>query len=350
MEPLCWQSSGLELVDQRQLPHRVTRLRPATVAELVEAIAGLAVRGAPAIGLAGAYGVALAALEAGPPEMPGYAPRVRALAGRLARARPTAVNLGWAVGRVLAELAPLPGAAWPAAALAAARRLHEEDRSACRRIAAQGAELIRDGGRYLTHCNAGPLATSGVGTALGILIEAARQGKRIEVLACETRPLLQGARLTTFELLEAGIPCRLIADGAAAWAMARLGLDGVVIGADRIAMNGDTANKIGSYGLALAAHWHGVPVTVAAPCSTLDAGCPDGAGIPVEERSPDELTGHGGTRWAPHGVGGWNPAFDVVPAEWITNIVTDAGLCRAPFSGLREWAGQTTQDPGVPQG
>lgn len=338
MDPLRWSEDGLEIVDQRLLPDRVERPRLRRVADVVEAIATLAVRGAPAIGLAGAYGVALAAREAGPPRSDGYRERVRALAETLAQARPTAVNLSWAVRRTLAGLEDAAPGSWPDLALQTARRLHEEDRAACREISRLGAEAIRDGGRYLTHCNAGPLATSGVGTALGVFLEAARQGRRFEVLVDETRPLLQGARLTTFELLEAGVPCRLIADSMAPWAMARLGVDGVVVGADRIAMNGDSANKIGSYGLALAAREHGVPFFVAAPCSTLDKRCETGKDIQIEERDADEVRGFGGTRWAPDGVCVWNPAFDVVPADWITNIVTEAGRAAAPFTELRAWA------------
>lgn len=337
MDPLRWTDDGLEIVDQRRLPASVERLALRRVSEVVEAISTLAVRGAPAIGLAGAYGVALAAIEAGPASS-GYPQRVAALAARLAAARPTAVNLGWAVAETLRALDGAPQAEWPARALEEARRLHAADRAACTAVSRHGAPWIVDGGRYLTHCNAGPLATSGVGTALGIFIEAARQGRRFEVLVDETRPLLQGARLTAFELQEAGIPCRLIADSMAAWAMARLGVDGVLIGADRIAMNGDAANKIGSYGLALAAKEHGVPFRVAAPCSTLDRACETGRDMPIEERDGAELRGFAGTCWAPESVRIWNPAFDVVPAAWITNIVTEAGRAAAPFDQLRGWA------------
>jgi methylthioribose-1-phosphate isomerase len=337
MDPLAWRDGALEIVDQSALPLDIHRITLRRMAELEEAVASLRLRGAPALGLAGAWGVALACREAGAPSATGYAERVRALAGSLARVRPTAVNLAWGVDTVLAELADLPPAAWPAAAEACAARLHEEDRAACRAISATGADLLRDGGRYLTHCNAGPLATSGVGTALGVFLEGRRRGLDFEVLVDETRPLLQGARLTVLELREAGIRVRLITDSMAAFAMARLGVDGVFVGADRIAANGDTANKIGSYGLALAAAAHGVPFRVAAPLSTVDPACPDGESIPIEERDPDELRGWAGLRWAPADAPVWNPAFDVVPAQLIRDIVTERGLTPAPFArGLRE--------------
>jgi len=337
MDPLAWRDGVLEIVDQSALPADIRHLTLRDLAGLEEAVAALRLRGAPALGLAGAWGVALACREAGPPSSHGYSHRVRALAASLARVRPTAVNLAWGVDTVLAELESLPPVQWPDASVAAAARLHEEDRAACRAISAAGADLLREGGRYLTHCNAGPLATSGVGTALGVFLEGRRRGLDFEVLVDETRPLLQGARLTVLELREAGIRTRLITDSMAAFAMARLGVDGVFVGADRIAANGDTANKIGSYGLALAAAAHGVPFRVAAPLSTVDPACPDGGAIPIEERDAEELRGWGGLRWAPAGTPVWNPAFDVVPARLIQDIVTEQGLVPAPFSrGLRE--------------
>jgi methylthioribose-1-phosphate isomerase len=337
MDPLTWRDGALEIVDQSALPADIRHITLRHLSGLEEAVASLRLRGAPALGLAGAWGVALACREAGSPSSHGYPERVRGLATSLARVRPTAVNLAWGVDTVLAELEVLPCAAWPDAAVAAAARLHEEDRAACRAISCAGADLLREGGRYLTHCNAGPLATSGVGTALGVFLEGRRRGLDFEVLVDETRPLLQGARLTVLELREAGIRTRLITDSMAAFAMARLGVDGVFVGADRIAANGDTANKIGSYGLALAAAAHGVPFRVAAPLSTVDAACPDGAAIPIEERDAEELRGWDGRRWAPADTPVWNPAFDVVPARLIHDIVTEQGLVPAPFPrGLRE--------------
>ncbi len=332
MEPLQWADDALVIVDQTVLPHRIHRLTLDSVDGLCEAISALRLRGAPALGLGGAYGVALACRQAGDPGHPDYMQRVEGLAHRVAQARPTAVNLSWGVGQALEALRGHAGAQWSCLALERAIALHQEDRAACRRMSTLGAALVKHGGRYLTHCNAGPLATSGVGTALGVLLEAHRQGLDFEVLVDETRPLLQGARLTTLELMEAGIRVRLITDSMAPFAMARLGVDGVFIGADRIAANGDTANKVGSYGLALAARHHGVPFHVVAPLSTVDASCPDGGAIPIEERSADELRGHAGRTWALETVPAWNPAFDVVPADWIQDIVTEEGLLRPPFT------------------
>ncbi|MFA7330012.1 MAG: S-methyl-5-thioribose-1-phosphate isomerase [Candidatus Delongbacteria bacterium] len=333
MEPLTWVDGALEIIDQTQLPDHSLTLRLARVADLREAIATLRLRGAPALGLAGAWGTALACREAGSPLDPRYPERVRGLALELARARPTAVNLAWGVEQVLAALADLEPGRWAAEACVTAARLHEADRAAGRAMSAAGADLLRAGGRYLTHCNAGPLATSGVGTALGVFLEGHRRGLDFEVLVDETRPLLQGARLTTLELQQAGIRVRLITDSMAAFAMQRLGVDGVFVGADRIALNGDTANKIGSYGLALVARAHGVPFHVVAPLSTIDGQCPDGGAIPIEERDATELLGYGPLRWAPAGTAAWNPAFDVVPAELIQDIVTERGLLGAPFPG-----------------
>jgi methylthioribose-1-phosphate isomerase len=332
MEPLLWVDEALEIIDQSLLPDRILTLRLESLAALREAIASLRLRGAPALGLAGAWGTALACREAGDPAAPGYESRVRELAEALARVRPTAVNLAWGVRQVLDTLEAAAPGDWPVLAVDCAARLHAEDRAAGQALCAAGAELLREGGRYLTHCNAGPLATSGVGTALGIFLEGRRRGLDFEVLVDETRPLLQGARLTTLELREAGVRHRLITDSMAAFAMARLGVDGVFIGADRIALNGDTANKIGSYGLALAARAHGVPFHVAAPLSSVDSACPNGAGIPIEERDGAEVRGYAGLRWAPSGTPTWNPAFDVVPAELIQDIVTEQGLLAAPFS------------------
>ncbi len=340
MDPVRWEEGRPVIVDQSALPAALKHRRLESVQELCSAIQGLEVRGAPAIGIAGAYGVALAALEAreipekgshGAGAEPTYRERILELSRGITAARPTAVNLEWAVKKVLAELERQPESAWPEAALAAAKRIHREDRDTCRSVSRIGARFIRDGGVYLTHCNAGPLATSGVGTALGVFIEARREGRSFEVLVGETRPLLQGARLTAWELMEADIPCRLICDSAAAYSMARLGVAGVFVGADRIATNGDTANKVGSYGLALAARYHGIPYYVAAPASTVDPGCPDGSRIPIEERAAGEVRGYGRRCWAPEQVRVWNPAFDVIPAELITRIITERGAHEAPF-------------------
>jgi methylthioribose-1-phosphate isomerase len=291
------------LLDQRRLPDEVVDLRCATAAEVAEAIRDLAVRGAPAIGIAAAYGLALAALRG---DDLGDAERV------LAGSRPTAVNLPWALARMREQPTP-----------ERARALHEEEVERCRRMAAHAAELFRPGTRALTHCNAGGLATGGYGSAVGALRAAAERGLLDRVLVDETRPLLQGARLTAWELERAGIPHAVIADSAAGSLMARGDVDLVVTGADRIAANGDTANKIGTYSLAVLAAHHEIPFYVVAPTSTFDRETSDGSGIPIEERDPAELT----SRFAAH-----NPAFDVTPAALIAAIVTEDGVHRPPFA------------------
>jgi methylthioribose-1-phosphate isomerase len=290
------------LLDQRRLPDEVVDVRCSTAAEVADAIRGMIVRGAPAIGIAAAYGLALAALRG---DDLAEAERV------LASSRPTAVNLPWALARMRDEPTP-----------ERARALHEEEVDRCRRMAAHAAGLFRPGTRALTHCNAGGLATGGYGSAVGALREAAERGLLERVLVDETRPLLQGARLTAWELERSGIPHAVIADSAAGSLMARGEVDLVVTGADRIAANGDTANKIGTYSLAVLAAHHGIPFYVVAPTSTLDRATPDGSGIPIEERDPAELT----TRFPAR-----NPAFDVTPAALIAAIVTEAGVHRAPY-------------------
>lgn len=329
--PLEWRADGLWLVDQTALPGTFQHLRITTCAQLVHAIRELQVRGAPALGLAGGWGVALACREV--PAGADFRNRVIALADILRNARPTAVNLAWAVDRVLDRLQQEPdGTLWPALAVEAAQWIQDEDQRACAAICNHALPWIREG-LWMTICNAGPLATSGIGTALGALLHAHHEGRRIEVLACETRPLLQGARLTMWELQQAGVPCRLITDSMAAAAMAGGRVQGVVMGADRIAANGDTANKVGSYSLALAARFHEIPCLVAAPESTRDPHCPNGNSIPIEERNPAEVRGYAGhgqppVIWSPAGCDCWNPAFDVIPARLITAIITENGVTR----------------------
>lgn len=294
-------------VDQRALPHDLKRVRATSVDAVVDAIRTLAVRGAPAIGIFGAYGVALAArLHAGD--------AFRAAAARIRDARPTAINLAWAVDRVLAA----------GDALAEATAIHAEQKEIDARIARAAIDLFPESGNVLTHCNTGPLATGGEGTALATFVAAHRAGKQLHVYVDETRPLLQGARLTMFELHEAGVPCTLIVDGAAAITMRLKDVRAVVVGADRIACNGDAANKIGTYGVAIAAHYHGIPFYVAAPRSTFDFTLESGAGIPIEERAADEV------RIAPTDPA-FNPAFDVTPGELIAGIITEYGVLRAPY-------------------
>jgi methylthioribose-1-phosphate isomerase len=291
------------LLDQRRLPEEVVEVRCASAAEVADAIRDMVVRGAPAIGIAAAYGLALAALNG---DDLGTAERA------LAASRPTAVNLPWALARMREE--PTPGRA---------RALHEEEVARCRRMAAHAAGLFEPGTRALTHCNAGGLATGGYGSAVGALRAAAERGLLERVLVDETRPLLQGARLTAWELEQARIPHAVIADSAAGSLMARGEVDLVVTGADRIAANGDTANKIGTYSLAVLAAHHEIPFYVVAPSSTLDPETPDGAEIPIEERDPAELTSRFPAR---------NPAFDVTPAALIAAIVTEDGVHRPPYA------------------
>jgi methylthioribose-1-phosphate isomerase len=316
-----WQRDRVRLIDQRALPGELGFVECASVDELCDAIGSLAVRGAPALGAAGAYGVALAASTIGD------AKGVREAASRLAGVRPTAVNLSWGVERALA--------AWedggPAAALAEAERIAAADVAANRALGRSGAELVPAGARVLTHCNTGSLATVGYGTALGVVRAAHEAGKRPRVWAGETRPLLQGARLTAWELDRLGIPVTVIADVMAGSLLAAGEVDLVVVGADRIAANGDVANKIGTYPLAVLAREHDVPFVVAAPTSTIDLATPTGAAIPVEERPGDEVARIGGRRITPAGVAAANRAFDVTPARLVTAIVTENGILRPPY-------------------
>lgn len=325
-----WLQGRLRLIDQRALPGSLRFLTCLTVGDLCEAISTLAVRGAPALGAAGAYGVALAAR--------GGANRrsVRAAAGRIAATRPTAVNLAWGVERALAAFE----SGGEVAAIAEAREIARNDVEANRAIGSHGAALVPDGASVLTHCNAGSLATVGYGTAIGVIRAAAESGKGLHVWVDETRPVLQGARLTAWELDRLGIPATLVPDSAAGSLMAAGEVDLVVVGADRIAANGDVANKIGTYSLAVLAKHHGLPFYVAAPTSTIDLATPDGAAIPVEERDPDEVTSVAGVRITPEGFAAYNPAFDVTPAGLVTAIVTEHGVLRSPNRrSLRSHAG-----------
>jgi methylthioribose-1-phosphate isomerase len=324
------------MIDQRALPSVETWVELRTPDEVARAIRELVVRGAPAIGIAAAYGVALAATSA-----VGSAPgevdrRIEDACRTLAAARPTAVNLGWAVTRMrrAAEVARNDGA--DDATLAArledeARRIDAEDLEACRAMGRHGAALVPAEATVLTHCNAGGLATAGYGTALGVVRAAVEAGKRVRVLADETRPVLQGSRLTAWELLRDGIDTTVIPDSMAGSAMRAGEIDLVLVGADRIAANGDTANKIGTYSVAVLARAHGIPFYVAAPTSTIDPACPDGTSIPIEERDPREVTELHGVRLAPVGARARNPAFDVTPAELIAAIVTERGVARPPL-------------------
>jgi methylthioribose-1-phosphate isomerase len=336
IETIVLRDGQVRFLDQTRLPADEIYVTTADWRVLADAIRRLAIRGAPAIGVAAAMGVALAGREAmaGGPGDPRSA--VEAAIAGLGATRPTAVNLFWALERmrrVAAQGGDLSSAERARSLEAEAEAIHLEDLEMSRRIGAHGAELVSEGARVLTHCNAGGLATGGLGTALAVLYAAQAAGKRFEVLVDETRPLLQGARLTAWELTRAGIPTTLITDSMAGAAMARLGVDLVVVGADRIAQNGDTANKIGTYGLALLAAAHSVPFVVAAPSSTIDPALATGAQIPIEERSAAEVRTLGGHSTAPAGVQVWNPAFDVTPGRLVAAIVTEAGVIRPPYAG-----------------
>ncbi|HET9097350.1 MAG TPA: S-methyl-5-thioribose-1-phosphate isomerase [Candidatus Baltobacteraceae bacterium] len=316
LEAVRWSGDAVEYVDQRFLPHETRVCRACTAEELEQAIRTLAVRGAPCIGVFGAYGVAL--LRDSITDDTDFSQA----AARIRNARPTAVNLMWAVDRVLAAQDML----------AEAQAIHAEQRAMDERIAQAGAQLVPQGAKILTHCNTGPLATAGGGTALGVIIAAQRGGKRPHVFVDETRPLLQGARLTYFELMRAHVDATLLVDSAAAIAMQRKAIDLVIVGADRIARNGDTANKIGTYGLAIAAAHHRIPFYVAAPRSTFDLSLQSGGQIPIEERPADEVAAFGGGRVAPEGAHAYNPAFDVTPGHLITAFITEYGLLQPPYS------------------
>lgn len=330
----------LRLLDQRRLPRQITYISCSDHLEVADAIRNMVVRGAPAIGVAAAYGLALAARRtangsAGPRDV---LAALREAAGVLRQARPTAINLAWALDRMLA--AAEAAGDCPAAALvnlmeAEAGRIHREDAEMNVRLAGFGLELVPDGG-ILTHCNAGALATGGYGTALGVIRAARDAGRKIHVFVGETRPFLQGSRLTAFELQTEGIPATLITDNMAGHFMQRGAIDLVIVGADRIAANGDTANKIGTYSLAVLAREHGIPFVVAAPVSTVDFKTPTGEEIPIEERDPMEVTRLAGVELAPPGMAAANPAFDVTPARYIAAIVTERGVVRPPLEeGLR---------------
>jgi len=320
------------MIDQRRLPAELRMLRCRDHLEVAAAIRDMAVRGAPAIGVAAAYGLALAARNA-PAEGEALRAAWDEACAVLAATRPTAVNLFWSIERMRKAFDTQPQGGEPLrrALLDEARRVEEEDLASCRAMGDLGAELLPDAVRVLTHCNAGALATAGYGTALGVVRSAARTGKLRAVFADETRPLLQGARLTAWELLQDGITPTLIGDGMAGALMARGEIDAVVVGADRIAANGDVANKIGTYTVAVLAREHGLPFYVAAPVSTFDLATPDGAHIPIEERAAEEVTHLAGRLVAPAGVRVRNPAFDVTPARLVTAIVCERGVARAPF-------------------
>jgi methylthioribose-1-phosphate isomerase len=388
---ILWQDKNVVMLDQRALPLAERYVTCTDYREVIAAIKDLTIRGAPAIGVAAAMGIALGALRLPDSSPEAFRQTFDDICTQFAASRPTARNLFWAIDRMRRRcyetLARIPGrdeeSCLPAEAssrlsersasgpqsraenllscyqgrdgappgdelpvvqgkattgpmirealIAEAIKIGEEDIAINRRLGQNGRDLIPDGARILTHCNAGALATAGYGTALGVIRAACEAGKKIHVYVDETRPILQGARLTAWELMREGIPCTLIADNMAGFLMQRKKVDLVIVGADRIAGNGDTANKIGTYPLALLARAHGIPFYVAAPLSTIDPALPDGGTIPIEERNPDEVTRCGGVRTAPEGIAVWNPAFDITPYNLISAIITEAGVFRPPY-------------------
>ena len=340
IRPIVWADGKVRLIDQTLLPHREVWLEIADYRDVVAAIKEMRIRGAPAIGVAGAYAVALAAAELAASEDPAFLTSLEEAAADVRSARPTGANLAWAVDRMLqvAHQTKIPNAAVDAL-IVEAQAIQDEDESANRAIGRYGASLLPQGGTILTHCNAGALATGGFGTALGVVMTAWEDGRIAKVLATETRPFLQGARLTAWELARAGVDASLIADSAAGHMMQTGEVQAVVTGADRIAANGDVANKIGTYSLAVLATENDVPFYVAAPTSTLDLGLASGQEIVIEQRSSEEVTDFNGERVAALGIDAINPAFDVTPHEYVTAIVTEMGAVRDPYvEGLRQIA------------
>ncbi|MFI4868878.1 MAG: S-methyl-5-thioribose-1-phosphate isomerase [Steroidobacterales bacterium] len=337
VEPLRWNAGTgrIEMIDQRVLPARFDVLAYDSAAEVAQAIRTMVVRGAPAIGCAAAYGVALEAQRLQRVSGPDFAAGMSAAFELLAQSRPTAVNLFWALQRMHAVLAAAQAQLQPPPQIAAAllREAHAilaEDVRANRAMGVHGAALLPATAQVLTHCNAGALATAGHGTALGVIRSAVAGGKRISVIVDETRPFLQGARLTVWELQQERIPVTLITDNMAGYMMQQGAVDAVIVGADRVAANGDFANKIGTYMVAVLAHRHGIPFYVAAPLSTIDRSLASGKQIPIEERNADEVRGFADQRWAPADVAVRNPAFDVTPAELVTALITEKGVVRTP--------------------
>ena len=330
------QDDVIVMVDQRKLPAQEVYVRCRTAPEVAKAIRTMVIRGAPAIGVAAAYGLALGMKRSTAKGTRQFAVEFQKICDLMAATRPTAVNLFWAIDRMKRAFADGAQAGESPDEIVArlereAKAIHDEDVANCRTMGGHGAEIVKDGARVLTHCNAGALATAGYGSALGVIRAAVEQGKKIAVFADETRPFLQGARLTAWELLRDGIATTVITESMAGPLMRSGDVDMVVVGADRIAANGDTANKIGTYTVAVLAKEHGIPFYVAAPWSTIDLATPDGSTIPIEERNPREVTHVGSHQLAPEGAHIRNPAFDVTPNKYITAIITERGVFRPPF-------------------
>ena len=332
LTPIEWREGSIRLLDQSKLPHEEAYLDLSDSRDVVRAIREMRVRGAPAIGVTAAYGMALAAAGAGAAQRKAALDELRNAARNLAASRPTAVNLKWAIDRMMrAAEDAAPDADLAAYLLEEALKVHRETLDSDLRLSEYGASLIAPGSSVLTHCNTGALATGGYGTALGVIRRGWEDGRITRVMATETRPWLQGARLTTWELTRLGIPVTLVVDSAAGYLMDRGQVQCVITGADRIAANGDTANKIGTLSLAVLARQFGIPFYVAAPTSTIDLGIASGDEIPIEERADSEVTGYGSTQTAPTDTPAWNPAFDVTHNRYIEAIITDGGVARPPY-------------------
>jgi len=335
VETLRWQRGRLEMIDQRILPARFRYLSYRNGGEVAEGIRSMVVRGAPAIGVAAAYGVALEAMRLARKTRNGkqFQRQLQKGIKVLAKSRPTAVNLFWALDRMQTIWNQMPNSSPLEIAprlLQEAKGIHREDIEINLSMGRHGAKLLKSGMRILTHCNAGALATAGHGTALGVIRSAVAQGKKISVIADETRPFLQGARLTAWEMVQEGIPVTVVSDNMAGHLMAKGEVDAVIVGTDRVAANGDVANKIGTYMVAVLARRHRIPFYVACPVSTIDLKTPQGKGIPIEERDPQEVMGHRGIRWVAAGAKIRNPAFDVTPAELVTGLITERGVILRP--------------------
>lgn len=341
---IAWDLDEIVMIDQRKLPGQEIYVRCRTAKDVAKAITTMVIRGAPAIGVAAAMGIAAGMKRSKATGTRQFTVEFNQTCDMLAATRPTAVNLFWAIARMKRSFGAGALAGESAAELAGRLRreadaIHDEDVAACRAIGDAGATVVPAGARILTHCNAGALATAGYGTALGVIRSASAQGKVAHVFADETRPFLQGARLTAWELVNDGIPTTVITDSMAGLLLRDQKIDLVVVGADRIAANGDVANKVGTYTLAMLAHAHQIPLYVAAPCSTIDLDTSDGSGIPIEERSAKEVTHVGGTQVVPDGATVWNPAFDVTPHRLIAGIITEHGMIRPPYvESLRSMA------------
>lgn len=339
VQPIEWLGDRIKILDQTKLPLEEVYLETDDYLEVCEAIKQLVVRGAPAIGVAGGYAIALGAMKIKSDSRDSFEKGYREVSRTVAATRPTARNLFFAVERMdkVAGIAATVDEI-KNALMGEAVKIHMEEAEATEKLSSHGAELIQDGFTVLTHCNTGPLATTGYGTALGVIIRAKEQGKNVRVYADETRPLLQGARLTTWELQQAGVPVTLITDSMAGYMMSRGKIDRVITGADRIAANGDTANKIGTYTLAVLAKEHNIPFYIAAPFSTIDTSLKTGEEIPIEERKSEEVTHFQGVQTAPDNTEVENPAFDVTPHRYITAIITERGIIREPFGkGIKRW-------------